>query len=59
MDSAAIGDSEMNLVSNEEQRPDLKDILVVLDKWARTCDMILVSLEEQISKISKTNSRSA
>lgn len=32
---------------------DLKEILVVLDKWTRTCDMVLVSLDDQIKKIIK------
>lgn len=48
-----IDDSEMK-VAGEDSKPDLKDIVVVLDKWTRTCDMILNSLDEQIRKISKT-----
>lgn len=32
---------------------DIKEAVVVLDKWSRTCDIVLNSLDEQIKKISK------
>lgn len=56
MESGVV-DSEMN-VAGEEPKPDLKDVVVVLDKWTRICDMVLSSIEEQISKISKTSAKS-
>lgn len=43
-------DVEMTSVKSSE---DLKEILVVLDRWTRTCDTVLVSLDDQIKKIIK------
>lgn len=49
-----VGDSEMNL-GNSEDRNDLREILIVFDKWTRTCDMVLASLDDQIRKIMKND----
>lgn len=56
-------DSEMtNVVGGEgvdcerakmDNRADIKEVMVVLDKWSRTCDIVLKSLDEQIARISK------
>ena len=49
-----VDDSEMNLANGGEgDKNNLRDILIVLDKWTRTCDMVLSSLDEQIKKINK------
>jgi len=46
-------DAKMN--EEPQNRTDLMDVLVVLDKWTRTCDVVLNSLEEQIKKITNNN----
>ena len=33
-----------------EEPVNLMEVLVVLDKWTRTCDVVLASLDEQINK---------
>lgn len=50
-------DSEMRLEGGASEERDLKEMLVVLDKWTRTCDMVLMSLDDQIKKIVKTNEK--
>lgn len=46
-------DAKMNEEPNS--RVDLMEVLVVLDKWTRTCDVALASLEDQIRKIAHNN----
>lgn len=52
-------DSEMTNVGGESVKAigeaelaAIKEAVIVLDKWSRTCDIVLKSLDEQIKKIS-------
>lgn len=65
VDTVTTTDSEMTNVADPEiggdsdqktkagDRADIREVVVVLDKWSRTCDIILKSLDEQIARISK------
>lgn len=39
------------------QKVDLREISIVLDGWIRTCDQVLNTLDEQITKIVKRNGK--
>lgn len=51
---ASVGGGEIGANNIATDRIDLKEVLVVLDKWTRTCDMILNSIDDQVRKISKS-----
>jgi hypothetical protein len=47
------GESDSNKARMVTDQADIKEAMVVLDKWSRTCDIVLNSLDEQIKRISK------
>lgn len=40
----------------EQNQVDLREISITLDSWSRTCDTVLNTLSDQITKIIKNNS---
>lgn len=51
----------MDITSSGEasNKVDLREISIILDGWSRTCDQILNTLDEQITKIVKRNRKAA
>lgn len=48
-------DQGMNVdtTTTNQEKPDLREIAIILDSWSRTCDTLLNTLETQINKIAK------
>ena len=43
------------MAENNQNQIDLREIFITLDTWSRTCDTILSTLDEQITKIVKNH----
>lgn len=49
--SAEIIEQEVS----KQNQVDLREISIILDSWSRTCDTVLNTLSDQITKIIKNN----